>query len=211
MSGEDAAINVVAKGPYGQSSVTTGEGGKFQITGLGEGTYSLNFTKDGYGSVKVNSIQLFGEDTVYLPSFSLFKKYDFNMPVISNASVQYNSRFNPGPVLIIETSLTAQIIIPKMPIVIYLDSVQTVSYNKYTQALVYFNAAFSDRGEGKIDLVVYPSNIYHFRKGTTVYFQAYAANPDELLYGYFDNYLGVKQFSTLMTDRHSTVLSFIMP
>jgi hypothetical protein len=208
---QNTDIKVVATGPYGQSSAMTGEEGQYQITGLGEGTYSLSFIKDGYGTLKMNSIQLFGNDTVYVGSVSLFKKYDFPMPAITKVSVETNPRFGQEPVLILETSITSQTIVPTVPIILYLDSLESVSCNKYTQLLGYINAAFSDRGEGKIDLVVHPMNIFPFRKGTKVYFQAYMANPEELMYGYFDSYLGVSQVSTLMPDRHSNVLSFVMP
>jgi hypothetical protein len=50
-----------------------------------------------------------------------------------------------------------------------------------------------------------------FKSGTEVFLIAYVGNPEEILNGYFDSFLGVEQFSTLIPEKHSQVMSFIMP
>jgi hypothetical protein len=207
----NSGIKVTATGPYGKISVQTEEDGQYKFTGLGEGTYTLNFGKEGYGDVKMYSIKLFGNDTVYAPYVYLFEKFDLPMPEISRVSIQSNPRFGQDPVVVLETSLTIQDVLPAPPIILYTDSIVSVSYKSYTQLYPYVYSVTSERGQGKIDYIVQLTELFPFRKGTLVYFQAYVANPEEIFYGYFDNYLGIQQFSTLMIDRHSEVLSFVMP
>jgi hypothetical protein len=211
--GENANIQVVATGPYGQTTVQSGDGGHYLITGLGNGTYSLNFKKEGYGTVKMYNIQLFGNDTAFTGQVSLFKKYDnFTLPSFNKISVGSDPRFGPNPTVIIETTMSASISLPDLvPIVLYTDSLNTVSYKSYARVLPVVYPAFAESGGGRIDLIFNPIGYLPFRKGTEVFFIAYVANPDEFRFGYFDKYLGTQQLSTLMTDKHSQVMSFIMP
>jgi hypothetical protein len=209
--GENPNIKVTATGPYGQKDAQTGEFGEYLITGLGNGTYSLSFKKEGYGDVKMYNVQLFGNDTARISQVLLFKIYNFTMPVLSNVHVETNPRYG-GLAVVIETSLPPTNPLPgPLPVVLYIDSLKSVSYKSYAFIYTYLNAANSDRGGGMIDFVFNPGGIFPFKKGTIVYFQAYVANPEEYRNGYFDNYLGVQQLSTLIPDRHSEVMSFIMP
>lgn len=211
---ENANIQVIANGPYGQTVTHTGDGGHYLFSGLGDGTYSLTFKKEGYGDVRMYSIQLFGNDTAYVDQVSLFKMYDIPMPVLSNVRVEINPRYGGPdyPAVVMETTMIGNGILPgPLPLLLYIDSLKSVSYKSYAYVYPYLHAAFSDRGGGRIDFVFNPGGIFPFKKGTIVYFQAYVANPEEYISGYFDNYLGVQQLSTLFTDRHSEVMSFIMP
>ena len=211
---DNADIQVTANGPYGKTITHTGKGGHFLFSGLGDGTYSLIFKKEGYGDVRRYNIQLFGSDTARISQVLLFKMYNIPMPVLSNVRVESNPRYGgqDHPAVVIETTMPPTNPLPgPLPIVLYTDTVKSVSYKSYTFIYPYLNAANSDRGGGKIDFVFNPGGIFPYKKGTIVYFQAYVANPDEYRSGYFDSYLGVQQLSTLIPDRHSEVLSFIMP
>jgi hypothetical protein len=211
-SGENPDIQITATGPYGQTITKTGEGGKFLFTGLGDGTYSLNFSKEGYGSVKMYNIQLFGNDTAYVRQVSLFKKYDnFQMPEFTKISVVSDPRYGQNPVIVIETtwSSNSQMPVP-FPVVLFVDSLKSVSYKNFAQVVSNVNPAYTQSASGRIDFFFYPFGL-PFRKGSLVYFQAYVANPYELYSGYFDNYLGINQYSTLIPEKHSPVMSFIMP
>jgi hypothetical protein len=210
----NTSVEVTANGPYGNSLVHTAEGGHYFISGLGNGTYSLTFKKVGYGDVRMYGIQLFGDDTAFVDQVSLFKIYDFPKPVLSNVRVEINQRYGgPNyPAVVMETTLSASAALPvPLPVVLYLDTLKNVSYKNFAVVFPYLQVAYSDRGAGKIDFYFSPTMYLHFKKGTLVYFQAYVANPEEYRSGYFDNYLGVQQLSTLKTDRHSEVMSFVMP
>jgi hypothetical protein len=212
--GENANVRIVAKSPYGQTETQTGEGGHYLFTGLGDGTYSLIFKKEDYGDVRMYNIQLFGNDTARIRQVSLFKMYNIPMPLLSNVRVESNPRYGGSdhPAVVIETTMPPSNPLPgPLPVILYMDSLKSVSYKSYAFVYPYLRAANSDRGGGKIDFVFNPGGILPFKKGAMVYFQAYVANPEEYNSGYFDSYLGVQQLSTLMPDRHSEVMSFIMP
>jgi hypothetical protein len=207
--GENASIKVVAYGPYGETNVLSGDGGYYTFRGLKSGTYSLDFIKEGYGTIKMYNIKLFGNDTVTLEQVLLFKKYDnFGIPVISNVSIG-NNRFS-NTTVVMETSMVSYTgILPNpLPVILFTDSLKNVSYknNAYQNPTVY--AAFD--GAEKI-ILIFEAGYLPFKRGTKVYFILYVANPDELNNGYFDKYLGVEQLTTFMPEKHSPVMSFTMP
>ena len=211
--GENANIKVVASGPYGKTFTQTGEGGHYVITGLGNGTYRLDFTKEGYGTIKMYNIQLFGNDTVNVSQVSLFKRYDkFVMPSLSNISVETNQRFGPNPVVIIETDMSSSTgALPSpLPVVLFTDSIKNVSYINYTCVHPFIYPAFDDSGSGKIVFTFDPGYL-PFKSGSEVFFIGYVCNPNEINNGYFDKYLGFDELSTLIPEKHSQVMSFIMP
>jgi hypothetical protein len=210
--GENPAIQITATGPYGKVVSNTGESGSFQFTGLGEGTYSLDFYKKGYGIVKMYGIQLFGNDTAFVRNVSLFEKIDFQMPEFTKFDIVKITDNLPyiGVGVIIETNKNISSQIPNpLPVVVFFDSLKSVSYKRFARVDFRVISQVSESG-GKINFGAYVFDP-PFRKGTTVYFQAYVANPTELYYGYFDNYLGFGQYSTLIPERHSPVMSFVMP
>jgi hypothetical protein len=212
-NGENANIQVIASGPYGMTIAKTGDGGHYMISGLGNGTYRLDFSKEGYGTIKMFNVQLFGNDTVYESQVILFKKYDkFQLPLFTKVSLTSNQRFGPNPTVIIETSMSIyEGVLPSpLPVVLFIDTVKSVSYKSYASAYSILFPAFADSGEGKIDFIFNPAYL-PYKKGTEVYFIAYVANPDEIQSGYFDKYLGIEQLSTLIPEKHSQVFSFIMP
>lgn len=208
--GESTNIRVVAYGPYGQQETMTGDGGQFVISGLGNGTYMLDFIKEGFGTIRKHSIQLFGNDTAHVGQVFLFKKYDnFVLPdfVKISTGLIWNSH-----AVILETSMTAANggIIPFIPVVIYLDSLKTVSWQNFS--MVYPNVEATYPPSGGEKLIFYIRTDYlQYKSGTEVFFIAYVANPNEIYNGYFDKYLGIEQLSTLLPEKHSEVMSFIMP
>jgi len=209
--GQNANIKVVASGPYGQTSAQTDEGGYYIFKGLGTGTYRLDFIKEGYGTIRMYDIRLFGNDTVTLEQVSLFKIYDkFSIPEILNLSIG-NNRFS-NTTVVMETSMvsTNGILPDPLPVVLFTDSLKNVSYNSNVLQNPRVFTANSYSGTEKI-LFYFEAGNLPFRRGTKVYFILYVANPDEINNGYFDKYLGNEQFSTLVPEKHSSVMSFIMP
>jgi hypothetical protein len=195
-------INIIATGPYGKANGVTKPDGSFILDGLGNGTYRLDFTKEGYGTIKLYGLQLFGGDTISLATFHIFKKYDtFVLPAFTKISVEVSAY----PRVVIETDRIFEGSF-QMPVVVFLDSKKNVSYNSLPCRTL------SPMGwdQGRISLV-FDTDQLPFESGTTVYLIAYVGNPAEIVNGYTDSFLGVEEYSTLIPEKHSQVLSFIMP
>jgi hypothetical protein len=208
---ERPGIRITATGPYGQVVTNTGESKNYHFTGLGEGTYSLDFYKEGYGGVKMYGVQLFGNDTAFVRNVSLFKKVDFQMPEFTKINVVPMTDYAHALNVVIETNRNVNSQIPApLPVVVFFDSLKSVSYKSFAVVNYQINTVISESGGGRMDLNIIQYNV-PFRKGSTVFLQAYVANTDEFYFGYFENYLGIGQYSTLIPERHSSVMSFVMP
>jgi hypothetical protein len=202
-------ITVVANGPYGKTTINTENSGGYMFTGLGNGTYRLDFTNEGYGTIRIYGIQLYGNDTVTIGQVRLFKKYDnYLLPVFRKVSINTDILGLGAPVIVVETNLTD--FTPNMPIVFFMDVNKNVDYKNYSYCPPYYEAGKFSLNRDNIDLLFRPDNL-PYRSGTEVYIIAYVANPDEVNFGYFNTYLGISQFSTLVPEKHSQVMSFIMP
>ncbi len=209
----EASINVsvIATGPYGSESVITDEDGRFSFVEMGNGTYSLEYNKEGYGTIRQFGIQLFGNDTVTVSNFLLFRKVNeyFGVPnfvsVCSGSGPYY---MNPDLTFVcIETTYHGSSI-HNFPVMLFMDVSNDVSCNSYVYScpanLVDYND--EDRFIIYIDMRDLP-----FNKGEEVFIKGYACNTDEFYYGYLDTNLGIMQYSTLDEKRFSNVISFIMP
>jgi len=205
--GENPEIRITATGPYSQTVANTREDGSYQFTGLGDGTYSLSFSKDGFGTVKLYNIQLLGNDTAHVRSVSLFSKVDFHMPLFTKVSVMPDPNESQFVSVFLETKGYIDRLSDPVPIIVFLDNKKSVSYKSSIVRANYFLRQTEEGGK----IVFSFTQLLPFKKGTVVYLQAYVANPDEIMYGYFDNYLGFGQYSTLIPESHSPVMSFIMP
>ena len=69
----DEGFLVTAYGPYGNSSAYTDVNGYFQIKGIGNGTYYVEYSKEGYGTIRQYNIQVFGNDTVTAYVVQMYK------------------------------------------------------------------------------------------------------------------------------------------
>jgi hypothetical protein len=199
----DPAVNVIAKGPYGKVSALSEPGGGFVLSGLGNGTYSLEYVKEGYGTIKKYNIQLFGNDTIDLGFNYIFRKYNnFELPELDSIKCVRI----PVPTGIIETNKAySGGGLPMMPVIVYLGADKNVSYKNYS----YIRAIIPGAGD-KIELS-FDLQTVKFKSGTEVFLIAYAGNPEEVLNGYLDTFSGLPQISTLIPEKHSQVMSFIMP
>jgi hypothetical protein len=205
---ENPGIKVVASGPYGQKTTETLDGGYYIIPGLGNGTYRLDFIKEGYGTIRKYGIQLFGNDTVYAGIVELFKKYDkYILPAFSGITIGRSG--SPDQLFVIIESVKLGFY-EVTPIVFFMDVKKNVDYKNYTLATRNYDLSGSYQESGKLNFY-FPLYQLPFKTGTEVFVIAYVANPDELYSGYFDQYLGIEQFSTLIPEKHSQVMSFIMP
>ena len=201
-----AGTNITAYGPYGSTTATTDESGQFTFEGLGNGTYRLEYSRNGYGTIVRYNVRLFGNDTVEIGGINIFRRYDsFVLPAFLNVSTGTES-YNAKTVYI-ETSMSTYTY--PLPVVIFTDTLNTLTYKSSQNYRTVY--PLSSLTNPQSIFFAFESYGMPFRKGATVYLIAYVCNSDEINYAYLDQYLGIPQFSTLVPDKHSDVMSFIMP
>ncbi len=209
---EYEGINILASGPYGQSSAQTDINGHFEIPGLGNGTYCLDYSKEGYGTIRQYNIQLFGNDTVNAVIVELFKKPEVRyLPFLENAYNDIRPRSYPQKTYVcIDTNLSPTAESFALQFLLCLGTDENVSWNN---CRVYdFSWEMAVNGE-QMTLYLDPDrlhNIYLFGKGEKVFVRGYLCNKQESS-GYIDTYLGTRQYSTLDKTMSTNVISFIMP
>jgi hypothetical protein len=208
---DNGKVKITAKGPYGNKSVEAVKAEGFSIDKLGNGTYKVEYAKDGFGTVIKGDVQLFGFDTVRLRPIALFPKPgDFKVPVLTRASVSYPDFYSPPlvPCISIETDAKDQN--KTLELMIFMKSASDVSWNDYQYVIsgrmTYFNP-------GKNCWVIYISlenqSGIPFQSGEKVFIKTYACNVED--WGYIDADLGLTVFSTLDKSRFSNVIECIMP
>jgi hypothetical protein len=197
-------IKVTAMGPFGNKTTTTDSLGRYSITGLGNGTYSLEYVKDGYGTSHRYGVQLFGNDSVYLWNFYMFKKIEnFKVPGFIGINPHYESSWGAYYI-----GLQTDMMQRNHNLAFFMEANNKVSYKTYSYLNTYVESV-EDVNNGSI-FIFNPVSL-PYKSGTTVYLIAYVCNEYELANRYFDSYYGGIQLSTLQTDNHSEVMSFVMP
>lgn len=185
-----AVINVVAWGPYGPKSGLAEASGRFIITGLGNGSYFLDYTAPGCGTVRQYGIQLFGNDTAVVDHATLFELPPpaFVMPDflrITNMRIETNYGIRESHW---ETRL-------------FFGPDKRVSCDHYS---------YTYGTSCNIDNEIYLYDTWlPFTSSTEVFVIGYSCNQRDA--GYWDMYTNKRVFSTLDKDNHSNVISFIMP
>ena len=187
-------IKVIVTGPYGKKSVIADTDNQYEIKGLGNGSYTVEFIAEGYGKVKQYGIELFGNDTVTTYARLFETVEDFEMPNFIS--------FDPVS-FILETDQKSG----GSNIVFFFDTRSTVNYKDYRYVCGEAWGVMSDAGVMEYHLWPYVP----FKSGTEVFLIGYACNGSEANDPGFNLYLGTYQFSTLVPEKHSEVLSFIMP
>ena len=199
-------ITVVASGPYGEKSTMVDASGSYMFTGMGNGTYYLDFSQEGYGTIRQYGIQVYGNDTVLAQPAYLFKLIGpFDMPSFKDAYSTYRDGI---PFISIETDMIQPSYSVPMPIILFLGTGEDVSWesNRYSSPAI-------DYGTNEVGaLTLYLSApMLPFESGTRVFVMGYVCNYDEYYAGSLDTYHGKNHFSTLDKTRHSNTVSFIMP
>jgi len=193
-------FEVVASGPYGQKSASISND-QFVITGLGNGNYYLDYSRDNYGSVRQYGIQLFGNDTAHAEYVQLYKKPspNFVMPEFIRASVVDNEGYESRKIIRIETNYSTYE--TYWPVRLFMHVSKEVSCSEYMES-------YPTMANYVNELYIEPSWL-HFSSGTEVFVIGYSCNPRDN--GYLDTYKNELIFSTLDKNKHSNVVSFIMP
>ncbi len=194
-------ISITAQGPYEKKKGLTDSNGDYQITGLGNGTYELEFSKEGYGTKYQYGIQLFGNDTVRVRDELYKRMTGLKLPTLYEIHTQDTYSWLSEKKIVITTSRSQG----EIPARVFMSEDDGVSYNNFQWTS---NARTLKRnGFDKLMLIV--DNL-PFDSGKKVYLRVYICNPDEH-WGYFNKYTGMLTFSTLEKDEHSSLMSFTMP
>lgn len=195
---DPSEIKVVASGPFGQKSIIANAYTDFTISGLANGTYYLDYSKEGYGTVRQYGIQLFGNDTVHTQQAVLYELPPpyFEMPSL----LTVNAATDPGPGIWITTDYTVQYTFWQTRL--FFSTSSDVSCTNYAYS---YGTSCNWNNEIFVPFLY----ILHFQSGTKVYMIGYSCN--QMDQGYLDTYLGQLVYSTLDKDNHSNIVSFIMP
>jgi hypothetical protein len=205
-------INILATGPYGQSSAQTDDNGRFMIPGLGNGTYCLDYSREGYGTIRQYNIQLFGNDTVTARFVELFKKPEARyLPFLENAYNDIRPRSYPQKTFVcIDTNLSPTAESFALQFLLCLGTDENVSWNNCRVYDFLWEMAVNNE---QMTIYLDPDrlrNVYLFATGEKVFVRGYLCNKQESN-GYLDTYLGTIQYSTLDKTMSTNVVSFITP
>jgi hypothetical protein len=197
--GEPAAdVIVKASGPYGTKSVLTNSGGIYEMSGLGNGTYEVEFTKEGWGAPKHYSVQIYGNDTISITE-RLLKCPDFVMPLLYlEADPDYLSiiEFRSNlPVNTTEVPPLRAFISKTKDVSCFKYACSAQAYDYTTEEYVYYTFGFH-----------YPQG---FTSGEKAFLIAYLCNEND--YGYIDYFKGIEVFSTINVKKHSPVIEIKIP
>jgi hypothetical protein len=206
---EPARIKVTASGPYGNTSTATEADGSFMLDGLGNGTYYLDYSLEGFGTIREYNIRVFDDDTVYARGASLFKKPVSAIPQFIKAYTAFKARSYPLTTYVcIEESASTNGTVFGLDLMLFMDTSPDVAWDRngfsYPASDAYVN-------DNNVHTIYVDPLIIPFESGTKVYIKGYPCNTQEYGYGYFDVYLGIPLYSTLDKSKSTNVVSFIMP
>jgi hypothetical protein len=207
---DEGKFTITARGPYGSKSIEGDNWQDFIIDKLGNGTYCVEFSKEGYGTYVRCNVQLFGNDTVRVPQVELLQKpADFEMPVLTGVYISYpDFSFPPSPILTIETDANDKNMCPSL--MFFFSRTADVSWNKYQGFQSGWHQSFDP--VKKVWLIYLDTpflNGIQVHSGEIFYLMAYACGLMDR--GYLDTSLGIEVFSTLDKKRSSNVLDFTLP
>jgi len=192
---------VTARGPYEKETALTNSYGEFQIDGLGNGTYKLEISKEGYGTKYEYGIQLFGNDTVGVYIDEVHELAQGKMPGLLTVETQNTSFYWLQEKSI---AITTEKTHGSVPARVFMADFKNVSHKDYQ----WTSDAHSFHRNGYEKMMFHVDNI-PFDSGKKIYLILYICNPND--YGYLDYYTGLWTFSTLEVDKHSQVMDFVMP
>jgi hypothetical protein len=205
---EPVNIRVTASGPYGHKSADVDPSGTFLIDGLGNGTYYLDYSQEGYGTLREFGIQLFGGDTVWVNGATLFKLPQEVLPKFTKVYTGIREQYDPNKILVcIETNIS-QIAGSYPDVMIFMNTNPDVAWNRYECYYPSMNAGFNSVN---VYTIYIDPDALPFKSGSKVYLKGYPCNVLEYNFGFLDTYRGERMFSTLDKSKTTDVLFFIMP
>ena len=203
-------VKIIAHGPYGSKSTISDPQGKYTLSGLGNGTYEIEFSKEDFGIFRRPGIQIFGYDTLSINAL-LYKKANYKMPQLS--TLMTYSAFNEWD----DHSVAIVTDIPggdneEMQIRVFLSDTKGVSFINYLYTEIP-NVINRDGAPQSIivraDPEIMNTNKPIFKHGQPRYMIAYVCNVDDP--GYFNEYFGLTIYSTVDAQQHSRIYEIKFP
>jgi len=194
-------ISITARGPYEKKEALTDSKGDYEITGLGNGTYEVEISKEGYGTKYHHGIQLFGNDTVRVRDELYKRMTGIKLPALYEVRTSDYYDFLNDTKIVITTNRSQG----EIPARVFMSENDDVSYKDFQ----WTTKAHSVKRNGFDKILLFIENL-PFESGKKIYLRLYICNPEEN-YGYFNKKTGLLTFSTLEQDEHSSIMSFIMP
>lgn len=201
-------VNIIAHGPYGRSSTSSDYEGNYELRGLGNGTYIIEFNKEGYGIIRYPGVQVFGNDTVII-STRLYKKVSYKMPHLGEPVyyLPYGNVHSVGIVTDLPADNTEE-----MQVRIFLSDNKGVSFKNYMHTET-ASAYSRDNGTQLMVFNAEPeivnTDIPIFQHGQPRYMIAYVC--DKYDPGYFDEYYARQIYSTVDEKQHSRIYEIKFP
>jgi hypothetical protein len=204
-------VSVTASGI--SKSVSTNDSGKWTLAGLPRGIYTLTFTKEGFGTMKVFDFHTEGKDTISREEVDMtepsFDRINFQRFTISESSLDSIASYN-----IIGAMQMPFLQMRSVVLCISADSAALADDPNSAPVLLSFSIAGSgyDGGFNWSSTNSSAANNNSFAHGSKLYATVciYGEGPDgEYLSNYFDPESGRQSFTAL--GRHSQILSAVMP
>jgi hypothetical protein len=192
---------VAAQGPYREKTTLTDSNGNFQIDELGNGTYMLEISKQGYGTKYEYGIQLFGNDTVRVFVDDVQERVTNTLPRLLTVETRNTSyTWLKENSIAIATNKTSG----EVPARVFMAYDKDVSFTHYQ-----WTGLAQTLYRNGFDHMMFLIENVPFESGKKIYLIVYICNTYEI--GYLDLYTGIWTYSTLEADKHSQVMDFIMP
>jgi hypothetical protein len=202
--GGDVGAEVTAIGPYGRKTVTTNANGYFFIDELGNGTYDLEYTKEGYGTYKKFGFQLFGGDTLNAGYVDIYPRYETRtIPLLTDFTDHRELTGFSADALVIRTNRKENL----PPIRFFIGFDNKVNFENYEYTM----------GASQLNRMGEPNRLYvlHYfyqlplESGQAVYLTAYICTGGDN--GYLDLHKNKRVFPTLVQDSKTSVFKYEIP
>jgi hypothetical protein len=207
LNGND--VRVIAHGPYRSKSTLSDYEGNYELSGLGNGTYEIEFNKEGYGIYRVPGVQIFGNDTFSIGA-RLYKMADYKMPGLGKLMYSTDLEDLYEGYVAVVTDITSGNF-EQMQIRVFLSDTKNVSFKNY----MYSEIPYAHEVSTTMVMVVNGDPQYPnwggpiFPNGTTRYMIAYVCSQDDQ--PYFNEYYALPIYSTVDEHQHSGVYEIKYP
>jgi hypothetical protein len=186
-------VTIKAKGPYGSKTALTNADGEYEINNLGNGTYEIEFLKEGWGALKYYSVQIYGNEVLTYDQ-RMWKRPEFAMPVL-----EFQTEEDNGEYVTFRSNLPAGASeVP--PLRAFFSKTSDVSCIKYD---------YTSAGDNYVagDHFYYRFNAWDFPNQQGYIIIYLCAFEDQGVYGY-DYFLDVVTFPSIDPKKHSQVFKF---
>jgi hypothetical protein len=201
-------VNIIAHGPYGNKSTSSDYEGNYELPGLGNGTYEIEFNKEGYGIIRHPGVQVFGNDTINI-SIQLYKKVNYKMPKLGEIVYYLPSAYLHSVGIVTNIPDVND---EEMQIRVFLSDTKGVSYKNY----MYTETPYAYHRENATQLMLFYAdpNIMNtdkpiFQHGQSRYMIAYVCDRNDP--GYFNDYYNLTIYSTADEHQRSQVYEIKFP